>query len=320
MFLGDNLVYFEEFHQNLHQIPATIQELQQDLPIREPTFCPGCSHRNTFYSMRKAADELYKNTGKEPIYGGDIGCYTLGMSEPYGVMDWLICMGAGVGITNGVASVVNPKTQHVVALIGDSTLFHSGLQAIYNLAKNNTPATVVILDNYYTSMTGHQLSPSTPQNLIERESGINFQPFNILQFLKNLGNFPIKIFNGYSIKKMTREFLQMFSLEGLKFVIVDAECALNRKRRQQKEGLNSGPKTVLQIIDHCTKCNECFSVLGCTAIQMQDDKYYIDISRCIGQDCLSCLEVCPNHAIYKTEINPHLPVVPSTVKKEESKK
>lgn len=306
IFLQENLVYFEVFYQNLKKIPDSIKILQQNLPIREPTFCPGCSHRNVFYSLRKATDIFSQKQNKTAIFGGDIGCYTLGMSEPYGVMDWLVCMGAGVGITNGVGKFSNPKTQHVVAMIGDSTFFHSGIQAIYNLAKNNTPATVVILDNFFCSMTGHQTSPSTPVHLIMKEPGVNFQPFKIKQFLQTLGSFPIKIFNGYSIKQMTRDFLHIFTLEGLKFVLVEAECALNHKRRIQKETVNDNQQVFLQIADHCVKCDECFSVLGCTAIQMNEDKYFIDTSRCLGKDCLSCLEVCPNHAIYKTIVNPHL--------------
>ncbi|UYP48461.1 Indolepyruvate oxidoreductase subunit IorA [Candidatus Lokiarchaeum ossiferum] len=306
LFLQDNLVYFEAFHQVLKKIPNSIKNIQQSLPIREPTFCPGCSHRNVFYSLRKATDKFYQKQNKRAIFGGDIGCYTLGMSEPYAVMDWLICMGAGVGITNGVGRFVNPKTQHVVSLIGDSTFFHSGIQAIYNLAKNNTPATVVILDNYFCSMTGHQISPSTPKQLNTENSEVNIQPFKIKQFLETLGTYPIKTLNGYSIKKMTRDFLQFFSLDGLKFILVEAECALNYKRRIQKETKANNQCTFLQIADHCTKCDECFSVLGCTAIQMSEDKYKIDTSRCLGEDCLSCLEVCPNHAIYKTVINPHL--------------
>ncbi|WP_371804020.1 thiamine pyrophosphate-dependent enzyme [Candidatus Lokiarchaeum ossiferum] len=306
LFLQEDLVFFEEFYKNSKKIPDILKSIQQNLPIREPTFCPGCSHRNVFYSLRKATEIFSQKENKTAIFGGDIGCYTLGMSEPYGVMDWLICMGAGVGITNGVAKFTNPNTQHVVALIGDSTFFHSGIQAIYNLAKNNIPATVLILDNYFCSMTGHQTSPSTPKHLNAKNSDFNIQPFKIKQFLETLGTYPIKILNGYSIKQMTRDFLQLFSLDGLKFVLVEAECALNYKRRIHKETKTNNQHTFLQIADHCTKCDECFSVLGCTAIQMSEDKYKIDTSRCLGEDCLSCLEVCPNHAIYKTVINPHL--------------
>jgi indolepyruvate ferredoxin oxidoreductase, alpha subunit len=306
---------FVEFASILPNNNSKIDEIKQNLPIREPTFCPGCSHRNVFYSLRKAAENYRSINNIEPIYGGDIGCYTLSMSEPFSTMDWLICMGAGVGIANGVARVVDPKKNHVIAIIGDSTFFHTGIQAVYNLAKNNADVTVLILNNYYTAMTGHQLSPATPRNLLEYEQKIRKSPneiqsFSIQNLLKSVGDYPIHLMDGYSNKKMIKQFGKIFKERGLKFVLVNAECALNKRRRIKKQRITikdgKFPHTIAQIQEHCSKCNECFEILGCSAIQMVDGSYQIDETRCMGENCLSCLELCPNHAIYKTEMNPHL--------------
>ncbi len=296
--------YFKKFNQYIKKIPKKITELQQNLPIREPTFCPGCSHRNVFYALRKAVDKYQKESGREPIFGGDIGCYTLSMSKPYSTMDWLICMGAGVGIANGVARVVNQEKQHIIAMIGDSTFFHSGIQPIYNLAKDNSDVLVIILDNYFCSMTGHQLSPSTPADLLQlgNEQGINYHNFSILEILRTMGDFPVEIMDGYSINQMNSQFQELFTKSGLKFALVNAECALNKSRRQKR---SNKPKEkqfsqyVVQIEDTCTKCNECFERLACTAIQKYGDIYQIDSSRCIGENCLSCIEICPVNAIVK---------------------
>ena len=295
---------FKEFNQYIKNIPKEIAELQQNLPIREPTFCPGCSHRNVFYALRKAVDKYQKESGREPVFGGDIGCYTLGMSKPYSTMDWLICMGAGVGIANGVARVVNLEKQHIIAMIGDSTFFHSGIQPIYNLAKDNSDVLVLILDNYFCSMTGHQISPSTPTELLQlgNEESSNYHNFSILEILQTMGEFPIEIMDGYSINQMKLQFQELFPRSGLKFALVNAECALNKSRRLKtikNSGESQYSQYIVQIEDTCTKCNECFERLACTAIQKYGDIYQIDNSRCIGENCLSCIEICPVKAIVK---------------------
>ncbi|MHA1561941.1 MAG: thiamine pyrophosphate-dependent enzyme, partial [Promethearchaeota archaeon] len=279
--INEETFYFKEFNKYIKEIPKEIDELQQNLPIREPTFCPGCSHRNVFYALRKAVDKYQKNSGREPIFGGDIGCYTLGMSKPYSTMDWLICMGAGVGIANGVARMVNQEKQHVIAMIGDSTFFHTGIQPIYNLAKDNSNVLVLILDNYFCSMTGHQLSPSTPPNLLQlkNEQGLDYHNFSILEILQTMGDFPVEIMDGFSINQMNSQFQELFTKSGLKFALVNAECVLNKSRRLKRTDKSKEKQFsqyVVQIEDTCTKCNECFERLACTAIQKYGDIYQID--------------------------------------------
>ncbi|MHA1476464.1 MAG: thiamine pyrophosphate-dependent enzyme [Promethearchaeota archaeon] len=209
-----------------------------------------------------------------------------------------------VGIANGVARFVNPEKQHVIAMIGDSTFFHTGIQPIYNLAKDNSNVLVLILDNYFCSMTGHQLSPSTPSDLLQlkNKQGINYHNFSILEILKTMGDFPIEIMDGYSINHMNSQFQELFTKSGLKFALVNAECALNKSRRLKRSNKpeeKQFSQYVVQIEDTCTKCNECFERLACTAIQKYGDIYQIDSSRCIGENCLSCIEICPVNAIVK---------------------
>lgn len=285
------------------KLPNELITLAQGMPIREPTFCPGCSHRNTFYAMRKAADKYLQDNGIEIVFGGDIGCYTLGMSYPYNVIDWLVSMGAGVGISNGVARVVDPKSQYVVALIGDSTFFHSGIPPLINLIKNNAEMTVVILDNYTTAMTGHQSSVSTPIS-IDPE---NKKVISINDMLAPLHVDKIIQLDGYNIKQMTDTFLKTFKTKGLNVIIVSAECALNKSKRLRKfkEWIRS-PK-YLQISESCQKCDECYEILGCTAIQLVDGTYKIIEDRCMANFCDVCHQICPNHSIYRTILNVHDP-------------
>lgn len=301
--IQEEMFFLQEFHDTFNPESKTLNHLGAHIPIREPTFCPGCSHRNMFYALRKAVNAYRKKNGREAVVGGDIGCYTMGMSKPYELMDWLICMGAGVGIANGVSKVVDPATQHVIALVGDSTFFHSGIHGVINLIKQNANALIVVLDNYYCSMTGHQLSPSTPVQFQPQSDLEDIIPLSIQDILSSLGNPEIRLFDGYSIKSMRDQFLELFDKKGVKIVLVQAECALQKKRRQKSiskafsTALPQRKSTTVQISEDCTKCNECIYVLGCTAIIEQGSHYIIDNDRCLGEACLSCVEICPVSAI-----------------------
>ena len=114
---------------------------------QEPTFCPGCPYRPVFYQLKKVVEEITEKTGMEFIYGGDIGCYTLGEAYPYQMMDWVICMSAGIGIANGMSHVIDPEKQKLIAFIGDSTFFHTGIQPLLNAIKNEIDITIIIIKN-----------------------------------------------------------------------------------------------------------------------------------------------------------------------------
>ena len=117
------------------------------LPARPPVLCPGCPHRGTFYILSKL---------KVPV-NGDIGCYTLGLIRPLSAIHTCGCMGAGIGVAHGAAKAGSPE--HHVAVIGDSTFFHTGIPALVNVVYNQSPVVTIIMDNRVTGMTGHQDNP-----------------------------------------------------------------------------------------------------------------------------------------------------------------
>jgi indolepyruvate ferredoxin oxidoreductase alpha subunit len=123
--------------------------LNVPLPARPPTLCPGCPHRSSFYVLSKL---------KVPV-NGDIGCYTLGVAPPLSTIDTCGCMGAGIGVAHG-AAVAGDQERHV-AVIGDSTFFHTGISALINVAYNRSNVITIIMDNRVTGMTGHQENPGT---------------------------------------------------------------------------------------------------------------------------------------------------------------
>ena len=128
-----------------------------EVPQRPPNLCAGCSHRATYYAVKKAAE------GLGTIYPTDIGCYTLGVLPPLSTADFLLCMGSSVGTGCGFSAATDKK---VISFIGDSTFFHSGIPGLINAVFNNHNFTLVVLDNSTTAMTGHQENPGTGQTLM----------------------------------------------------------------------------------------------------------------------------------------------------------
>ena len=128
----------------------------EGLPPRPPALCKGCGHIQVFETLSEMGVTVL----------GDIGCYTLGVLPPYNAMDTTICMGASVGNEIGFkkAAMLQQKPFNSVAIIGDSTFFHSGMTGLLDAVYNQTPITLIILDNRITAMTGHQPSPNTGYN------------------------------------------------------------------------------------------------------------------------------------------------------------
>ncbi|MFX1451757.1 MAG: thiamine pyrophosphate-dependent enzyme, partial [Promethearchaeota archaeon] len=121
---------------------------------RPPVLCPGCSHRNTYYALKLMEQKM----GKNFVYSSDIGCYTLGFYKPVEAIDTCICMGASIGMANGIAKLHNGP---VLAIIGDSTFFHTGIPGLVDAVWNQNDVLVIIMDNSATAMTGFQPHPGT---------------------------------------------------------------------------------------------------------------------------------------------------------------
>ena len=303
-----------------------LKEIVPNLPIREPTFCPGCQYRPVFYSLKKAVTKLSSEKDYEFIYAGDIGCYTLSESYPYQMLDWVVCMGAGIGIANGMAQVV-PENQKLIAFIGDSTLFHTGLQPLINAIKNNTEMTIIIFNNYWTSMTGQQEHAGTPLSLT-KEQDDKTKPkkteINILKLLENIGLEQNNLINtgAYNIEHLEKVFLNTLPKAGTKVIVINEECALEKSRRLklfQKQGKVSDEEQIYyNILNSCVKCNECIEYLGCPAINIEIKrdiaqseevlnpefyKYFINQSACMPNICPGlCKSVCKDNMIKKTII------------------
>ena len=127
-------------------------------PGKPPQLCDGCQYRLVFESLRK----------RDCIVAGDIGCYTLGVLQPFEAMDSCVCMGASLGVGLGLRHVLPPEqARRVVSVIGDSTFVHSGISGLVEMIYNPPPEghVLIILDNSTTAMTGHQEHPGTGRKL-----------------------------------------------------------------------------------------------------------------------------------------------------------
>jgi indolepyruvate ferredoxin oxidoreductase alpha subunit len=249
------------------------------LPGRPPVLCPGCPHRPTFYILNKL---------KVPV-NGDIGCYTLALTPPLNAIHTCGCMGAGIGVAHGAAKAGSPE--HHVAVIGDSTFYHTGIPALVNVVYNHSPVTTIILDNRITAMTGHQQNPGTGRTLLGQETvQIELEPL-----VRALGIKHVQSVAGFEVKAIEKALKEYVKLDEPSVLIVVEPCALLPEVRKLWM-----PLEVLE--DKCNGCTLCFRI-GCPAIlkseeldeKTQRPKALIDASICTG--CEVCAQICPRAAI-----------------------
>lgn len=256
-------------------------KIKLDIPKRLPTFCPGCSHRATFWEVKQVVP-------RETPFGGDIGCYLLGLYPPYNASDFIISMGAASGVCHGMTKVVDHKP---VVFVGDSTFFHAGMPGLVNSVFNKGDMVTVCLDNRWTAMTGHQPNPGTGQTAMGDET----KSLKIEDVGKGLGVDHVYVMNAYNIKDSIAKMKEAHSQKGSVLVVSKGECRLQFMRRARHKGIKI---PVFKIDkDKCTKCGTCLEQFGCPAIQKNEKgEYFIDASNCWG--CSACSQVCPSGAIH----------------------
>jgi indolepyruvate ferredoxin oxidoreductase alpha subunit len=243
-----------------------------DLPQRPPVMCPGCPHRAVFYALKKLGI----------MATGDIGCYTLGALPPHQGIDACVCMGASIGMAMGMEKARGKAfARKLVAVIGDSTFFHSGLTGLVDMVYNGATSTVIILDNSTTGMTGHQDNPATGKTL----NGDIAYAIDIPALVTAIGVKNVRTVDPFNLKELEQALKEETAREELSVIITKRACALLDKKS------NLPPYT---ITDKCKNCGVCMK-LGCPAIKKTDKGMVIDASVCTG--CGLCQNVCAFGAI-----------------------
>ncbi|OYD13982.1 indolepyruvate ferredoxin oxidoreductase subunit alpha [candidate division WOR-3 bacterium JGI_Cruoil_03_44_89] len=243
----------------------------RSIPSRPPVLCAGCSHRGVFYCISKL-----KLTAT-----GDIGCYTLGALPPLNALDTCVCMGASIGNSFGLELALGDEIRdRLVAVIGDSTFFHSGITGLIDIVYNRGTSTVIILDNFTTAMTGHQEHPGTGKTLM----GEGTRKIALEDIARACGVENVYVVDPYNLKETEEVIKREVKRREPSVIIARRPCALRVK-----------PEPPLRVIpEKCTGCKLCLR-LGCPAISMKDDKAVIDKYLCNG--CGMCKQVCLKDAI-----------------------
>ncbi|MBN1178648.1 MAG: indolepyruvate ferredoxin oxidoreductase subunit alpha [Anaerolineae bacterium] len=256
----------------------------EDLAAARPiTVCAGCPHRGTYMAINKALKNLKYKQGQVMVTG-DIGCTILGMNPPFHTVWNEVSMGASVSLAQGYvqAGIETP----VIATIGDSTFFHGGIPGLVNAVQHQTPMTLIIMDNGWTSMTGMQVNPGTDEA---------FQPGNrrvdIAAIVPALGVEQFFVIDPFDFEAATDTIQHALTLPGVKVILARQECAIQAQRR----GLRVQKVTVDP--EACRFCKTCVRVTGCPALELGDNVMTIDPALCYG--CGLCAAVCPFDAIRK---------------------
>ncbi len=263
--------------------PEVEGDSQLSIPGRPPALCPGCPHRSVYFNLRKL----------KLLVSGDIGCYAIGVLPPFEEMDMLISMGASIGMAHGAKQAGCPDD--VVATIGDSTFFHTGLPELASTIYNRGHACTMILDNRTTAMTGGQEHPGTGLTL----QGEATNPIDIEAVVRAMGVEDLWVVDAMDVEGVETAIREAVAVDDRPAVVyVKGECVFVPEFRRRP----------VVMVDHdvCNGCGFCFRV-GCPAILKADEtdersgrpKAEIDSLLCTG--CTVCLQVCPRGAMHVAE-------------------
>lgn len=254
-------------------LPATPDPLA-GVPERLGTFCEGCPHRGSFFAIDRAT------AGLDAVIGGDIGCSSL----PPFRNDWLLCMNAGVGISQGICAV--SPDQVVISTGGEGSFFHGGITALQSAVENGRELVHVLLDNESIAMTGHQTSPSAAGRA------------DIPAMLAAIGVAHVLEADPFQPSAMTQVIQRALALPGVKVVWARGRCALEPDAAAEERRATRSPRIAAE---RCGGCTTCHDELACPAIGevpgdvVDGDVLAIDLDRCAR--CGACHDICPNGAI-----------------------
>ncbi len=248
------------------------------VPPRPPILCPGCPHRS-----------VYSVLNRLKIHGaGDIGCYTLGAVAPLNVVDTTICMGASISSLHGMEKAKGRDyIRNWVAVIGDSTFLHTGVNSLMNMVYNKSAGTVIILDNSTTGMTGHQDHAATGKTL----KGETTYAISLYHLCKAMGIEHVYEVNAFDIDELAEVVKRETARDEVSVIITKSPCVLLK-------GVTFKTKC-RELSDKCKKCGACLKP-GCPALTRNEDgTVKINASMCNG--CGLCKKLCKFDAIEEVE-------------------
>ncbi len=252
---------------------SSVREAEQ-VPARPPILCPGCPHRSVFSVLNKLKIHA----------AGDIGCYTLGAVAPLNVIDTTVCMGASISTLHGMEKAKGKDyIKNWVAVIGDSTFMHTGVNSLMNMVYNQGSGTVIILDNSTTGMTGHQDHAATGKTLM----GEVVPAINIYHLCKAMGIEHVQEIDAFDLRALEQAVKEETKRDAVSVIITKAPCVLLKG--------NVFPNVCRPLPEKCRKCGACLRP-GCPALTKNaDGTIAIDETMCNG--CGLCQKLCAFDAI-----------------------
>ncbi len=254
----------------------------QELPQRPPSLCAGCAHRALYYAVRKTF-------GDEAVYSSDIGCYTLGLLPPLATADFLFCMGSSISAGSGFARY---SQKPVLAFIGDSTFFHSGITGLVNAVFNRHNVLVVILDNGTTAMTGHQPNPGVVQEVL----GATAVHMDIEAIVRGCGVTEVAKVRPYNVKATLKALEEMREKDGVRVIIAEEPCVLFARRTLKKKRVRTA-----YVAEQGPATQTCAETLACPAFSRDNGEVSVDESLCAG--CMVCMQVSETFKARKKELS-----------------
>lgn len=263
---------------------------------RPPTMCVACPHLGVYYTLAQL---------RNVTISGDIGCYTLGFGQPWNALDACISMGASMGMALGLdkGRAESEKDKKIVAVIGDSTFMHMGMQGLLDIVYNRGNVTVLLLDNRAVGMTGGQNNPGTGRGI----HGEAAPRVDFATLVKALGvrEERVHVVDPYELPTLFKTLRQETKIAEPSVIITNQPCVLVEDYRARKP---------FKVLDgKCTGCGNCVDI-GCPAIhvtrrekvikpsgrEVELNFVRIESAACTG--CGLCLQPCAPDAIVPVDV------------------
>ena len=276
---------------------AVVEQLAAPLPPRPPQFCTGCPERPVFSALKLAQ----QNVGPVHI-AADIGCHSFATFEPFGFGHTILGYGMSLASRAGVSPMLKRRA---LAVMGDGGFWHNGLlTGVESALFNRDDAVLLIMKNGYTAATGTQDILSTPDeedkaNAVDKRQSLVEHNRTIENTLQGIGVEWLRTVRSYEVDTMRRTLEEAFTTDyaGLKVIIAEGECQLERQRRIKPwlAGLLKAGKRVVRVKygvdeDVCSGDHSCIRLSGCPTLTVKDssDPLKVDPVATIIEGCVGC--------------------------------
>ncbi|MGD8524374.1 MAG: thiamine pyrophosphate-dependent enzyme [Desulfobacterales bacterium] len=264
-------------------------------PGRDLTFCPGCPHRASFWTIHN----VLQMDKREGFVCGDIGCYSLAMLPcGFETLKSLHAMGSGAGLASGFGKLkMFGMDQPVMAAVGDSTFFHAVLPALINAVHHQSDITLVVLDNSGTAMTGFQPHPGLPVDV----KGDQAPEIDIVSVCEAIGA-RVKVCDPFDLQHTQQTLFELLEDKGgVKVLVLKQICALSPEKKSKKMYEVEIDEAIC-LGENCG-CNRlCTRVFKCPGLIWDHQKAVSTIDEVICAGCGVCASICPAGAISKKEV------------------